>query len=129
MIGMYANINERKKTKYLFEEVINEIKEMYLKDGNSAFYQDDGWCLYAKDIKIKLDSECYVLPYPEIDDEDDTEQFPEFAVQNNLEFVYRDELLQDVIAAAVDEDEDISNKKILKAIKYYDEYDTFMEFD
>ncbi len=27
---------------------------------------------------------------------------PEFAVQNNLEFVYRDEIPQDVIAAAVD---------------------------
>lgn len=36
-----------KKTKYLFEEVINEIKEMYLKDGDSAFYKEDGWCLYV----------------------------------------------------------------------------------
>ena len=118
-----------KKTKYLFEEIINEIKEMYLRDGDSAFYKDDGWCLYSKNNKIKLDTECYVLPYSEINDEDYTEELPEFAVQNNLVFVYRDEMLQDVIAAAVDEDEDISNKKILKAIKYYDKYDTFMELD
>lgn len=117
-----------KKTKYLFTEVIDEIKEIYLKDGDSAFYKEDGWCLYAKDIDIKLDSECYVLPYPDITD-DDEEILPEFAVQNNLEFVYRDEMLQDVIAMAVDEDEDISNKKILKAIQYYDENDTFMEID
>ena len=123
---MEANM---KKMKYLFEEVINEIKEMYLKAGDSAFYKDDGWCLYFKNSKIKLDTECYVLPYPEISDEDYAEKFPEFAVQNNLAFVYRDEMLQDVIAAAVDEDEDIPNKKILKAIKYYDKYDTFMELD
>lgn len=118
-----------KKTKYLFTEIIDEIKEMYLKDGDNAFYKDSGWCLYAKNSKIKLDSECYVLPYPEVDDETYEEEMPEFAVQNNLEFVYRDEMLQDVIATAVDEDEDISNKKILKAIKYYDEYDTFMDLD
>lgn len=117
-----------KKTKYLFDELINEIKEMYLKEGDSVFYKGNGWCLYAKTIKIKLDTECYVLPYPEIDD-DDTEELPEYAVQYNLEFVYRDEMLQDVISAAVDEDENISNEKILEAIEYYDTYDTFMEFD
>ena len=38
-------------------------------------------------------------------------------------------MLKDVIAAAVDEDEDISNKKLLKAIKYYEKYDTFMDID
>ena len=118
-----------KKTKYLFDELINEIKEMYLKEGDSAFYKNSGWCLYAQNSKIKLDTECYVLPYPEIDDDDYTEELPEFAVQNNLECIYRDEMLQDVIAAAVDEDEDISNKKILKAIEYYAEYDTFMDLD
>lgn len=42
-----------KKNRYLFEEVINEIKEMYLSGGDSAFYKEDGWCLYAKNSKIK----------------------------------------------------------------------------
>lgn len=42
-----------KKTKYLFDELINEIKEMYLKEGDNVFYKDNGWCLYAKTIKIK----------------------------------------------------------------------------
>lgn len=48
-----------KKTKYLFTEVIDEIKEIYLKDGDSAFYKEDGWCLYAKDHDLKLDFEFY----------------------------------------------------------------------
>lgn len=59
---------------------------------------------------MKLNTECYVLPYPEVND-DDTEELPAFAAQNNLEFIYRDEMLQDVIAAAVDEDKNISKMK------------------
>lgn len=118
-----------KKQKYIFEEVIEEIKEMYLQGGDEVFYKEKGWCLYAKKNKINLKSECYVLPYPTCNMEDDTEELPKLAIQYHLEFVYRDEMLQDVIAAAVSEDEDISNKKILKAIKYYDKYDTFMDID
>ncbi len=117
-----------KKQKYLFKELITEIKEAYLQDGDASFYKDGGWCVYAKSDKLDLKSECYVLPYPDIDD-DDNEKLPEFAMRNGLEFVYRDEMLQDVIAAAVDEDEDISDKKLLKAIRYYDEYDCFMEIN
>ena len=117
-----------KKQKYIFKELIDEIKEMYLAGGSEAFYKDNGWCLYAKTDKLGLKSECYVLPYPDVDD-DDNEELPEFAVQNGLEFIYRDEMLQDVIANAVDEDEDISDKKLLKAIEYYDEYDTFMDIE
>lgn len=122
-----------KKQKYIFEEVIDEIKELFLRDGEQAFYKEDGWCLYAKNDKINLKSECYVLPYPtcslEDDADDDTEEYPEFAVQNKLELIYRDEMLQDVISATVSDDETISNKKILKAINYYDKYDTFMDLD
>lgn len=118
-----------KKQKYLFEELITEIKEAYLQDGDASFYKDGGWCVYAKKADLNLKSECYVLPYPKYDLETDTEEENEFAVQNGLEFVYRDEMLQDVIAAAVDEHEDISNKKLLKAIKYYEKYDTFMDID
>ena len=116
-----------KKQKYVFRELIDEIKEIYLADGNEAFYKGDGWCVYAKTEKLSLKSECYVLPYPDVDD-DDNEIYPEFAVQNGLLFIYRDEMLQDVIANAVDEDEEISDKKLLKAINYYDKYDSFMEF-
>ena len=117
-----------KKQKYTFRELIAEIKEGYLKLGMQSFYDEDGWCVYAKTEKLKLDSECWVLPYPDIDD-DDNETLPEFAVQNGLDFIYRDEMLQDVIANAVDEDEEMPDEKILKAIEYYDEYDAFMDFD
>ena len=72
-----------KKQKYLFEEVIDEIREMYLQGGDQIFYREAAWCLYSKTDKLNLKSECFVLPYPEIDD-DDNEILPEFAVQNGL---------------------------------------------
>ncbi len=75
----------RKKQKYLFKELIAEIKERYLQDGDASFYKDTDWCVYAKNV-----------------DDNDNDMLPEFAVQSNLEFVYRDEMPQDVIAAAVD---------------------------
>lgn len=36
-----------KKQKYIFEEVIEEIKEMYLQGGDQVFYKEEGWCLYS----------------------------------------------------------------------------------
>ena len=90
-----------KKSKYLFTELIDEIKEMYLSDGDEAFYRDESWGLFAKKGKVKLNSECFVIPDSVVD--------------------------WDVISMAIDDDEEISNKKIFKAIQYYDKYDTFME--
>lgn len=118
-----------KKQKYVFEEIINEIKEMYLQGGDQAFYKEEGWCLYSKSNKLELKTECYVLPYPICNMETYTEELPQFAVLNKLKLVYRDEMLQDVITEALSEEENISNKKILKAIKYYEKYDTFMDID
>jgi len=116
-----------KKSKYLFTELIDEIKEMYLSDGDKAFYKDESWGLFAKRGKVKLNSECFVIPDSEVDWDAQPPKLPEFAVQNKLEYVYSNEMLQDVISMAVDDDEEIPNKKIFKAIQYYDKYDTFME--
>lgn len=38
----------------------------------------------------------YVFPYPAYNVETDEETFPEFAVQNHLDVVYRHDMLQDV---------------------------------
>ncbi len=116
-----------KKQRYVFEEVMNEIKEMYLQGGDHAFDKEDGWCLYSKSNKPGLKTECYVLPNPICNMGTYTEELPEFAVLNKLKLVYRDEMLQDVITEALSEEKNVSNKKILKAIRYYEKYDTFMD--
>ncbi len=51
----------RKKQKYLFKELIAEIKERYLQDGDASSYKDTDWCVYAKNVRLDLKSECFVL--------------------------------------------------------------------
>lgn len=77
-----------KKTEYLFKEIIEEIKEVYLEEGETKLCADSQWCVYAKSSDLELESACYVLPYPAYDVETDEETFPELAVQNGLDVVY-----------------------------------------
>lgn len=76
-----------KKQKYIFEEIIDEIKEMYLKEGDQAFYKEEVWCLYSKNSRLSLKTKCYILPYPKYDLENDDETMPAFATQNHLELL------------------------------------------
>lgn len=114
-----------KKNKYVFKEIIEEIKEVYLKDGQKVLCADCQWCVYAGSSDLELDSECYVFPYPAYNVETDEETFPEFAVQNHLDVVYRHDMLQDVIMSALDHKKDASVQELYEAILYYEEYDTF----
>ncbi|MCM1183213.1 MAG: hypothetical protein NC337_07550 [Roseburia sp.] len=117
----------RKNIKTQFEEVINEIKEMYLKYGDKEVEADDDWCLYMKDEEISLMSECYILDYPEIDDDTDEEVLPQEAIENQMDIVYRPELLQDAIIAALHQKPNAANDELLHAIKYYIQHDNFMQ--
>ncbi|WP_256580540.1 hypothetical protein [Pseudomonas sp. Irchel s3h14] len=64
--------------------------------------------------------------YSEITD-DDEEIFPESITQNNFEFWFTDELLEDVTFNALKKKISATNEEILKAIKYYNERDSFMD--
>lgn len=116
-----------KKTEYLFKEIIEEIKEVYLEEGETKLCADSQWCVYAKSSDLDLESACYVLPYPAYDVETDEETFPELAVQNGLDVVYTHDMLQDVIMSALDQKENAAVQELYKAILYYEENDTFMD--
>ena len=117
----------RKNTKCQFEQIIKEIKEIYLKYGDKEVEKDDDWCLYTKDEEISLTSECYILDYPEIDDDTDEEVFPQKAIENQMDIVYRPELIQDAIIAALHQKPDAANNELLCAINYYIQHDSFMK--
>ncbi|MEI3336734.1 MAG: hypothetical protein V8R02_04615 [Clostridium sp.] len=112
-----------KNREYRFYEIIEYIREMYKKFGEVEVYKDNNWCVYSNKEDIDLNSYCYIAEYPQIDDDTDEEIFPEYVSNNNLELVYCDELLQDVIIVALKKDKDVSSKKLLQFIKYYDEND------
>lgn len=113
-----------KNRKYTFSEIIDYIKELYMKGGEQDLYQDNGWCVYSKQDEIELYSDCYVDDYPSINDNDE-ETFPQNVVDKHLDLLYRDEMIQDVIFIAMKKGKDTTNKDILNYIKYYDENDCF----
>lgn len=39
----------KKEEKYTFGEIIEYIKNEYLKSGEESFYKNGAWCLYAKE--------------------------------------------------------------------------------
>ncbi|WP_368490465.1 hypothetical protein [Clostridium sp. BJN0013] len=116
-----------KNKEYKFYEIINELRTIYLQEGAKKLYQDNNWCVYSQVDNVELDSECYIDEYPEIDDTSYEEKLPNFIEEKELQLVFRDELLQDVVVSALNRKENASNDELLKAIHYYNENDTFLE--
>lgn len=86
------------------------------------------YCVYGKGSsdQATLETDCVIDEYSEITD-DDEEIFPERITQNDLEFWFTDELLEDVTFNALKQKTSVTNEEILKAIKYYNEHDSFMD--
>lgn len=117
----------KKNREYKFYEVINELREQYIEIGEKELYKDNNWCVYSKGDDINLNSNCYIDEYPEIDDDTYEERLPEFILNKELELVFRDELLQDVVVSTLKRKENASNEELMEAIKYYDDNDSFLE--
>ena len=113
------------KVPWSLRDVIKEICKQYKDHNPEAVYLDDDWCLYAKDDNLTLDSPCFIDQYPTIDDKDN-EIYPPFISENNLQFMFMDSLLQDVIMNCLDQDSAVTPEKILEAITYYSKHDTFL---
>ena len=116
-----------KNREYKFYEVINELREKYIKIGEKELYKDNNWCVYANDDEVYLNSNCYIDKYPEIDDDTYEEKVPEFILKKELGLVFRDELLQDVVVSTLKRKENASNEELMEAVNYYDDNDTFLE--
>ena len=106
-------------------DIINYISEIYKTKGEDAIYRDNGWCVYSSENVISAETKCYVDEYPEFD-EDDNEIYSDFVKNNNLELLFRDEMIQDVIIASLHQKSDATIEEIINALLYYEEYDTFL---
>ncbi len=87
------------------------------------------YCVYGagSSDQATLQTDCVIDEYSEITDDDD-EIFPERITQKNLEFWFTDELLEDVVFNALRQKASATNEEILKAIKFYNESDSFITF-
>ncbi len=117
-----------KHKSYKFVEVLVILRDLYFKSGEKALWNNNGWCLYSNMVEINLNSICYIDDYPDINDETNEEIYPIYTVENNLEFIYSDELLQDVIVSALHCKIEATNEDLLKAVDYYCRHDCFIEF-
>ena len=107
----------------IIEEVINQYKTMT----ETEIYSLDSWCVYAEDIDLGLDSECYIADYPEFDEDEDDEVPVPFVEEKDLELCYRDETIVDVVGACLHQKTDVSIDEVMKALEYYMENDSFLE--
>lgn len=111
---------------YTFRRIIDDIRRKMLNDSEYYLHHPNGWCIYSADEKLTLDSVCYIEDYASVT-EDDEEVFPDFVLENGLEFAYTRQLLEDVIGSALYQNEFADNNLIFRALEYYDEYDDFMD--
>lgn len=115
-----------KQVELCMKDVIIKICETYNTYGEMEVYLDNNWCLYSNEDAISLESKCYIDDYPYINDNDE-EIYPEFIVNNELELLYRDELIQDVVISCLTQKKTASLEEIMFAINYYDENDCFLK--
>lgn len=115
--------------KCTMEDVINLLKEKYLKEGEQALCNDDDWHVYvADDDEWSLATPCCITAPPDFDEETDEEIVPDFAVKNGMEGSVLPEIIQDVIISALKQKRDATKEELLKALNHYVDRDTFMTF-
>ena len=110
------------------EDVINLLKEKYLKEGEQALCNDNDWQIYVADDEWFLTTACCITAPPEFDEETDEEIIPDFAVENGMDGSVLPEILQDVIINALEQKKDATNEELLKALNFYMDRDAFMSF-
>ena len=88
----------------------------------------DNFCLYGKeDEELKLACLYWVSDYPDV--VDDSDVYPADVAEQDLQLVYYGEQLIDVLAVALEEKPDASHQDLVEALKYYNRYDIFMNFE
>ena len=94
--------------------------------GESAVEEDNDWYIYEPDDILSLSTPCYIAPRPEFD-ENEEEIFPEYAIENNMDYSIMPELVTDVVINAIDQKRDATEEELLKALNYYLDADTFIK--
>lgn len=117
----------------VLDEVITAIKTGNLRSsGNEVQYFDVYW--QDGDVSVELNDEIYVGEPSEvdedvIDDDYDYALLPEPVKARNWWLLFSGEAIEDVIDNVSHQIGDVDNKMLLRAIKYYWEYDCFYDFN
>ncbi len=89
--------------------------------------EDNDWYIYETDDILSLSTPpFYIAPRPEFD-ENEEEIFPEYAIENNMDYPIMPELVADAVINALNQKRDATEKELLKALNYYLDADTFYQ--
>ncbi len=110
----------------IFKEFLNELREVYLKNGEDGLMKDYDWAVYFSDDMIESESSCCVADDVTVDD-DDEEIYSEFAINNGMEYVVYGEIICDVLANCFMQNSNCEVSEMVDAINYYLEYDNYMD--
>lgn len=116
----------KQNTKCTMKDVLLSIKEKYLREGQRAVEEDEDWYIYESDDILSLSTPCCIASRPDFD-EDDEEIFPEFAIENNMDYSIMPEIVIDVVLNALHQKKDATDEELLKALNYYLDADAFLE--
>lgn len=117
-----------KEKNRLFKDIIEEMRNIYLKLGDEKLMEDDDWCIYTVEEKLEANTDCYIFDYPDYDNETGEEILPNYALNNKMNCVTTCEALQDVLVNSLSQRSDLSVEQLIDAVNYYFDHMAFMEF-
>jgi len=117
------------RVSYKLSTLITTMVSIFNERGNSLEPSAISFCLYTKGHQ-KLangDTICYVDESLTVNDED-KELYPDFVINEGLRLFYHGDQFEDVIYNALHQKSDISVDKIIEALNYYSQRDSFLDF-
>lgn len=115
------NIEFRKP--YNLSQIIYVISTDIEKNG----FKNTNFCLYTNEEEIaSSDLICYLDLNPTITD--DEEVYPDFVINESLEFFYDGQQFEDVLMNVLHQKKQASIDDFILGLNYFMEHDTFMDF-
>lgn len=130
--------------KYHLIDLIKGVSDLYLEKGGDTVDTDSQWGLYIKKLNLyqmtlisvennfnvyQKNMECYLLPLPKFDQDENVMIPPPFALKNNLMFISSGETVCDVIVSALLQKANATIDELVDALNYYAKNDAFIEYD
>jgi len=132
------------ENKYHLIDLIKDVSDLYLEKGGNTVDTGSQWGLYIKKISpyqmalisakknfdiYQKNMECYLLPLPKFDQDENVMIPPPFAVKNHLMFISSGETVCDVIVSALLHKANATIDELVDALNYYVKNDAFIEYD
>ena len=119
----------KRREPYKLGEIISIVADAVVANGigKNLNYKDRDFCLYSREHKKVVTAELvfYVDDFPDIT-YDDEEVYPDFVVNEGLEFYCSGELLEGIIQNVLHQKSQPSMKDFITQLNYYMKNDAFI---